>query len=76
MLFGPWEGPPYHAPLAYLVYSLAARDMDAAAEWAEKAIQHRALPLMHFLHCPLADALRSGPHWPRLAGLLNLPAAR
>jgi len=70
------EGPAYHAPLAHFVYSLAARDMDAAADWAEKTIQQRAPALMNFLFCPLADALRSGPHWPRLAGLLNLPAAR
>jgi len=70
------DGQAYHAPLAYFVHSLAARDMDAAADWAERAIQQRAPAVLNFLHCPLADALRSGPHWPRLAGLLNLPAVR
>jgi TolB-like protein/Tfp pilus assembly protein PilF len=50
-------------------------DIDAAADWYERAIEERDPIIPYLLQGALGEPLRASPHWPRLAALMNLPAA-
>ena len=54
------------------MYRLLRGDLDATADWAEKAIEERHPAVFFFLNVT-ATALRSTPRWPALARLMNLP---
>jgi serine/threonine-protein kinase len=62
------------APLGLAIYHLLCSDMDAAADWTERAIADRHPAIFYFL--AHAVALRESRRWPHLATLLNLAAAR
>jgi TolB-like protein/Tfp pilus assembly protein PilF len=55
-------------------YSLCG-DIDAAADWCERAIEERDPSILVFLQSKSGETLRASPRWPRLAALMNLPAA-
>jgi len=57
-----------------LTYCLYAHEA-SAADWAEKAVSDRWPAVAGTLQSPLARELRAGPRWPKLARMLNLPAA-
>jgi tetratricopeptide (TPR) repeat protein len=64
------SGRPAHAaPLGFVLFHLACGDMDKAADWAEKAIEHRHPAIVFFM-----QGLRSSPRWPGLMRMMNLPA--
>jgi serine/threonine-protein kinase len=58
-----------------VLYHLIRSDIDAAAEWIERAIEQRDLMTIIQIRAPLAQPLRSSAHWPALAGRLNLPVS-
>ena len=55
------------------VYHLLCGNVDAAADWTEKAIVERDPGIMFYLRFTFYRPLRASSRWPRLARLLNLP---
>ena len=58
------------SPLGLAIYHLLCSDIDAAADWTERAIADRHPAIFYFL--AHAVALRHSHRWPHLATLLNL----
>ena len=61
----------YVDPIGPAIYHLLSGDLDATADWTEKAIDQRHPAVFFFLHVT-AKALRSSPRWPALARMMNL----
>jgi hypothetical protein len=60
------------APSGLVMYHIACSEIDAAADWFAKAIaQGEFQPLMWI--CADCFRLRSTPHWPAIARMMNLP---
>ena len=66
------SGPPYGKPLGLATFHLCCSQMDAAADWTERAIEERHPALFFFLRAHAHDLLASH-RWPALARLLKLP---
>jgi hypothetical protein len=66
------SGPPYGKPLGLATFHLCCSQIDAAADWTERAIEERHPALFFFLRAH-AHALLESPRWPALARLLKLP---
>jgi serine/threonine protein kinase/Tfp pilus assembly protein PilF len=62
----------YVDPIGPAIYHLLSGDLDATADWTEKAIDQRHPAVFFFLHVT-AKALRSSPRWRALARMINLP---
>jgi hypothetical protein len=56
------------------VFHTCCDQIDLAADAFEKAIQERDPHAAVLLQSAIGEPLRSSPHWPRLAALMNLPA--
>jgi eukaryotic-like serine/threonine-protein kinase len=56
-----------------VVYHLLASELDAAADWYEKMIEHREPFAVLFVRTPLTEPLWQHPRWPKIAGLMKLP---
>jgi len=69
------EGEAYGAAKGLAVFHSLCNDIDAAADWYEKAIEERDPEILYFLQGVPGEPLRSSSRWPRLAALVNLPAA-
>ena len=69
-------GPPdrYGAPMGWALFHATCGDLDSAAEWFARAIEERYSMVGGFLHGAIGAAVRTSPHWPRLARLMNLAA--
>jgi TolB-like protein/Tfp pilus assembly protein PilF len=50
-------------------------DIDAAADWYERAIEERDPNIPYVLQTVRSTQLRDSSRWPRLAALMNLPGA-
>jgi serine/threonine-protein kinase len=61
------------APSGRVFYHLICGEIDAAADWFEKAIEHRDPYLVPWIRLPLAKPLRVSPRWPKIAAMMNLP---
>ncbi len=61
------------APSALVLYHLLCNEIDAAADWYEKAIEERDLILIPWLRLPLLKPLRASARWPKIARMMNLP---
>jgi hypothetical protein len=61
----------YVDPIGSAIYHLLSGDLDAAADWTQKAIDQRHPAVFFFVHVT-AKALRSSPRWPALASMMNL----
>ena len=61
------------APGAMVLYHLICSDIDAAADWFEKAVEQRDPILLPWLRLPLTKPLRVSPRWPKIAAMMNLP---
>jgi tetratricopeptide (TPR) repeat protein len=66
------DGGAYGAPVELMFVNLLQSRPDEAAGWAERAIEQRDGYLLVLLATRVGTALRSSPHWSRLARLLNL----
>jgi serine/threonine-protein kinase len=60
-------------PQAWGLYHVCVNEIGKAADRFEKAIEQRDPYLPLNLAGPFGHVVRSSPHWPRLAALLNLP---
>ncbi len=67
------DGAAYGAPVGFVNYYLTSREVDLAADWAEKAIAQRYPGISLYLRLPFAAELRLSPRWPALAQMMNLP---
>jgi hypothetical protein len=56
-----------------MYYHLVRSEIDAAADWAEKAIRQREPLVIYLLLVSLAEELRRSSRWPALAKMMNLP---
>lgn len=61
------------APTGMVLYHLICGEIDAAADWFEKAIERRDPLLVPWIRLPLAQPLRESPRWPKIAKMMNLP---
>jgi hypothetical protein len=61
----------YCAPLGLALYYALCGETDKAADWLQKSIEQR-YPSNLTYYC-FRPFLRSGPRWPALAKLMNLP---
>jgi TolB-like protein/lipopolysaccharide biosynthesis regulator YciM len=60
---------------ARAVYHILCGEIDAGADWTEKAIAERDPGMMFYLRFTFYRPLRASPRWSRIARMLNLPAA-
>jgi tetratricopeptide (TPR) repeat protein len=60
-------------PIGPAMYHFQRGELDACADWVEKAIEHRQPAVFFFLH-NTAKKLRSTPRWPKIAEMMKLPA--
>ncbi len=68
-------GEAYGASTGLAVFHTICGDIDAAADRYERALVERNSTIPHHLQSALGELLRASPHWPKLASLMNLPAA-
>ncbi|MEO6080495.1 MAG: TIR domain-containing protein [Steroidobacteraceae bacterium] len=68
-------GEAYGASLGLTIFHTLCGDIDAAADWYERALEERFPIASYFLQSTLGEPLRASPRWPGLAALMNLPAA-
>jgi eukaryotic-like serine/threonine-protein kinase len=62
------------APSGMFIYHMVCSEIDAAADSFAKALtQGDVQPLMWFAASDFLKPLRSSPHWPALAKMMNLP---
>ena len=60
-------------PIGPAAYHLHRDELDACADWVEKALEQRQPAVFFFLHTS-AKKLQSTPRWPKLAEMMKLPA--
>jgi tetratricopeptide (TPR) repeat protein len=58
---------------AQAIYHLLCRDVDAGADWTEKAIAERDFSMMYYLRFVVCRPLRASARWPKIARMVNLP---
>jgi serine/threonine-protein kinase len=56
-----------------ILFHLLCSEVDAAADWYERAIEERDPFAVVFASVPYGKALRESPRWPKLATMMNLP---
>jgi serine/threonine-protein kinase len=61
------------APSGMVLYHLICSEVNAAADWFEKAIEQRDPIIIPWLRLPLFKPLRMSPRWPKIAAMMNLP---
>jgi tetratricopeptide (TPR) repeat protein len=64
---------PRTAPGGRIIYHMLCAEIDAAAEWYQKAIELRAPWAALWASAGFLKPLRSSPRWPALARMMNLP---
>jgi eukaryotic-like serine/threonine-protein kinase len=69
------SGEAYGASAGWAIFHLCCGEIDPAADWFEKVIEERDPLGAQVLQTPLGEPLRASPRWPKLAALMNLPAA-
>ena len=63
------NGSAHFLPMGLATFYAVSGDMEEAANWAGRAIEHRSMTFVHHL----APFFRPTPWWPRLAKMMNLP---
>ena len=69
------KAPPYRSWAGMMFYHLLCGELDAGADWFEKAIEVRSPFALYYLRHPMLKPLRSTPHWPDLLRKMNLPVS-
>jgi hypothetical protein len=59
-----------------VVFHLLTLDLDAAADWYDRMIEHRDPFALVYARAPFAEPLREHHRWPALAARMKLPAGR
>ena len=57
-----------------VVYHLLTSDLDAAADWYGRMIEHRDPFALVYARAPIVEPLRGHHRWPELAARMKLPA--
>ena len=57
-----------------MVYHLYTLDLDAAADWYERTVEHRDPFALVYARTSIVAPLREHHRWPELAALRQLPA--
>jgi TolB-like protein/Tfp pilus assembly protein PilF len=70
------KGEAYGASRGLAAFHTLCRDIDAAADVYERAIEERDPNIPYSLQSARSIQVRESPRWPGLAALMNLPAAR
>jgi len=65
---------PETAPGGWVLYHRFCSNLDAAADWYEKAIEQRHPTAVVNARSAFFKPLRESPRWPKLARMMNLPA--
>ena len=73
MLQGLRPGEAYMAPTGLAIFYLICGETGQVAYWIEKAIEQRDPAIMYLPCRTFGKALLSGPLWPPLAKMMNLP---
>jgi TolB-like protein/Tfp pilus assembly protein PilF len=68
-------GEAYGASTGLAVFHTIRGDVDAAADWYERALVERDSTTPHLLQSSPGEPLRASPRWPKLASLMNLLSA-
>lgn len=55
------------------IYHLLCNEIEAAADWVEKAIEQRDHSMMFHLRFVVCRPLRASARWPKIARMVNLP---
>jgi len=74
-LLGKLSPDAFGGPRARAIYHWVRGEIDAMAEWIEKAIDQRDPSVFLLMRSWFGRDLRSTPHWARLMRKLNLPEA-
>ena len=61
--------------MGWAIFHICCGEIDLAADWYEKAIEERDSLVPSTLQTAIGEAVRASPRWPKLAALMNLPAA-
>jgi hypothetical protein len=69
------SGERYGASMGWAIFHTCCNEIDAAADWYEKAIEERDSLIMSTLGAAIGEPLRASARWPKLAAMMNLPAA-
>jgi tetratricopeptide (TPR) repeat protein len=64
---------PETVPFAWVIFHQHCSNIDAAADWYEKAIEQRSFAAAALARSPFFQLLRESPRWPKLARMMNLP---
>jgi len=57
---------------AHALFHLLSGDVDRGADWSERAIDERDLPILIYLRFVVSKELRASRRWPKIAKKLNL----
>jgi TolB-like protein/Tfp pilus assembly protein PilF len=68
------SGESYGDARALALYHLLCGDVEAGADWTEKAIAERDPSMMYYLRFVVCKALRASQRWPAIAKMINLRA--
>jgi TolB-like protein/tetratricopeptide (TPR) repeat protein len=63
------------AATGWAIFHTCCGEIDVAADWYETAIEERDSLVFSMLQSAMGEPVRASAHWPKLAALLNLPAA-
>ena len=69
------SGEAYGASMGWAIFHICCNEIDLAADWYEKAIEERDSLVPSTLQTAIGEPVRASPRWPKLAALMNLPAA-
>jgi hypothetical protein len=58
---------------AHAVFHLLCGELDAGADWVEKAIEQGDPSMMYYLRFVVCKKLRASHRWPKIGKMINLP---
>jgi hypothetical protein len=70
------NGERYGTAMGLAMFHVRCGELELAANWFKKAIENRDSTVPVYLQSATGEPLRASPYWPKLAALMNLPAAR
>jgi len=59
---------------SHALYHLLCGEIEAGADWAEKAIEQGDSSMMLYMRFVVSKGLRASGRWPKIAKMINLPA--
>jgi len=65
----------YGASTGWAIFHTCCGEIDLAADWYQKAIEERDSLVFSMLQSAMGEPVRASARWPKLAALMNLPAA-